>query len=213
MMVESADGAHALLGRSRGHRPGMLTCLSGFIDQAESIGGRSPFSYRLTLGLAKQSRSEIRFLCCSTKIIGDQICLLTAHGAPLMPSCRRSSSTRSCQSAVDIDSSAAVLPPTACSHAALGITSLAGTCKLSCCSMCHTSALVSLQQHPSSSAPGPPWSRRGGGAAGAGGGGPATWPCINFTSHDLRSKRVCMILQRRRCGGRCWRRRACESAP
>lgn len=42
MMVESADGTHALLGRSRGHRPGMLTCLSGFIDQAESIGERSP---------------------------------------------------------------------------------------------------------------------------------------------------------------------------
>ncbi len=40
MMVESADGTHALLGRSRGHRPGMLTCLSGFIDQAESIGER-----------------------------------------------------------------------------------------------------------------------------------------------------------------------------
>ena len=60
MMVESADGAHALLGRSRGHRPGMLTCLSGFIDQAESIGGRSPFFYRLTLGLAKQSRSETK---------------------------------------------------------------------------------------------------------------------------------------------------------
>lgn len=38
MMVESADGRHALLGRSRGHRPGMLTCLSGFIDQSESIG-------------------------------------------------------------------------------------------------------------------------------------------------------------------------------
>jgi hypothetical protein len=42
MMVESADGTHALLGRSRGHRPGMLTCLSGFIDQAESIGGLAP---------------------------------------------------------------------------------------------------------------------------------------------------------------------------
>ena len=38
MMVESADGTQALLGRSHGHRPGMLTCLSGFIDQSESIG-------------------------------------------------------------------------------------------------------------------------------------------------------------------------------
>lgn len=38
MMVESADGKRALLGRSRGHRPGMLTCLAGFVDQCESVG-------------------------------------------------------------------------------------------------------------------------------------------------------------------------------
>lgn len=38
MMVESADGQRALLGRSRGHRPGMLTCLAGFVDQCESVG-------------------------------------------------------------------------------------------------------------------------------------------------------------------------------
>ena len=45
MMVESPDGSHALLGRSRGHRPGMLTCLSGFVDQAESIGAPPLSSY------------------------------------------------------------------------------------------------------------------------------------------------------------------------
>ena len=38
MMVESGDGKRALLGRSRGHRPGMLTCLAGFVDQCESVG-------------------------------------------------------------------------------------------------------------------------------------------------------------------------------
>ena len=38
MMVESGDGKRALLGRSRGHLPGMLTCLAGFVDQCESVG-------------------------------------------------------------------------------------------------------------------------------------------------------------------------------
>ena len=33
MMVESVDGSHALLGRSKRMRPGMMTCLSGFIEQ------------------------------------------------------------------------------------------------------------------------------------------------------------------------------------
>ncbi len=36
MLVESPDGSAALLGRSKKMRPGMLTCLSGFIDQ---VGG------------------------------------------------------------------------------------------------------------------------------------------------------------------------------
>ena len=33
MLVESVDGSRALLGRSKRMRPGMLTCLSGFIEQ------------------------------------------------------------------------------------------------------------------------------------------------------------------------------------
>ena len=33
MLVESLDGSRALLGRSKRMRPGMLTCLSGFIEQ------------------------------------------------------------------------------------------------------------------------------------------------------------------------------------
>lgn len=36
MLVESPDGRSALLGRSRAMRAGMLTCLSGFVDQ---VGG------------------------------------------------------------------------------------------------------------------------------------------------------------------------------
>ena len=34
MLVESPDGQSALLGRSKAMRPGMLTALSGFVDQA-----------------------------------------------------------------------------------------------------------------------------------------------------------------------------------
>eukprot|EP00955_Chlamydomonas_euryale_P046263 353378-Chlamydomonas_euryale.AAC.1 len=37
MLVESPDGHRALLGRSKRNTPGMYTCLSGFIDQCESI--------------------------------------------------------------------------------------------------------------------------------------------------------------------------------
>ena len=38
MMVESADGKRALVGRSKAIRLGtMLTCLSGFIEQGEAI--------------------------------------------------------------------------------------------------------------------------------------------------------------------------------
>ncbi len=36
MMVESVDGSRALLGRSKRMRPGMMTCLSGFIEQVFS---------------------------------------------------------------------------------------------------------------------------------------------------------------------------------
>lgn len=35
--MESPDGQRALLGRSKKFAPGMYTCLSGFIDQCESI--------------------------------------------------------------------------------------------------------------------------------------------------------------------------------
>ncbi|KAL4437161.1 hypothetical protein ABPG75_004300, partial [Micractinium tetrahymenae] len=34
MLVESPDGSRALLARSKAMRPGMLTCLSGFCNQA-----------------------------------------------------------------------------------------------------------------------------------------------------------------------------------
>lgn len=37
MLVESPDGQQALLGRSKKLPPNVMTCLSGFIDQAESI--------------------------------------------------------------------------------------------------------------------------------------------------------------------------------
>ena len=38
VMVESVDGRRALLGRPKSlKRPGVLTCLSGFIEQGESI--------------------------------------------------------------------------------------------------------------------------------------------------------------------------------
>ena len=36
MLVESKDGSSALLGRPKKLRPGVLTCLSGFIEQ---VGG------------------------------------------------------------------------------------------------------------------------------------------------------------------------------
>lgn len=37
MLVVSADGQRALLGRAKNLRPGMYTCLSGFIEMGESI--------------------------------------------------------------------------------------------------------------------------------------------------------------------------------
>ena len=37
MLVESTDGNSALLGRPKKLRPGVLTCLSGFIEQGESV--------------------------------------------------------------------------------------------------------------------------------------------------------------------------------
>lgn len=37
MLVKSPDGRQALLGRSKNLRANMQTCLSGFVDQAESI--------------------------------------------------------------------------------------------------------------------------------------------------------------------------------
>lgn len=37
MLVESFDGTKVLLGRSKKMPPGMMTCLSGFVDQGESI--------------------------------------------------------------------------------------------------------------------------------------------------------------------------------
>lgn len=36
MLVESPDGQSAVLGRSKAMRPGMLTALSGFVDQARA---------------------------------------------------------------------------------------------------------------------------------------------------------------------------------
>ncbi len=37
MLVESPDGHRALLGRNKKFSTGMYTCLSGFIDQCESV--------------------------------------------------------------------------------------------------------------------------------------------------------------------------------
>ncbi|KXZ49974.1 hypothetical protein GPECTOR_18g130 [Gonium pectorale] len=37
MLVESPDGRRALLGRNKKYTPGMYTCLSGFVDQCESV--------------------------------------------------------------------------------------------------------------------------------------------------------------------------------
>lgn len=37
MLVESPDGSLALLGRGKRYTPNMYTCLSGFIDQCESV--------------------------------------------------------------------------------------------------------------------------------------------------------------------------------
>ncbi|GLC36159.1 hypothetical protein PLESTB_001374200 [Pleodorina starrii] len=37
MLVESPDGRRALLGRNKKFTPGMYTCLSGFVDQCESV--------------------------------------------------------------------------------------------------------------------------------------------------------------------------------
>jgi NAD+ diphosphatase len=37
MLIESPDGQKALLGRSKKLPPNILTCLAGFVDQAESV--------------------------------------------------------------------------------------------------------------------------------------------------------------------------------
>ncbi|GFH23573.1 nudix hydrolase domain-containing protein [Haematococcus lacustris] len=66
MLVESPDGQRALLGRSAKFTPGMYTCLSGFIDQCESIEeivGTQPWpigrygSSELMLGCVAKARS------------------------------------------------------------------------------------------------------------------------------------------------------------
>ena len=50
MLIESVDGEHALLGRPRSlkRRGGILTCLSGFIEQGESIEEAVRYSHTLT---------------------------------------------------------------------------------------------------------------------------------------------------------------------
>jgi len=62
MLVESPDGRRALLGRSRKFTPGMYTCLSGFIDQCESIEE----------AVRREVREEARVAVEEVQIVGSQ---------------------------------------------------------------------------------------------------------------------------------------------
>ncbi|GFH19745.1 nudix hydrolase domain-containing protein [Haematococcus lacustris] len=62
MLVESPDGQRALLGRSAKFTPGMYTCLSGFIDQCESIEE----------AVRREVREEARVAVSEVQIVGTQ---------------------------------------------------------------------------------------------------------------------------------------------
>mmetsp|Transcript_15187 Transcript_15187/g.44738 ORF Transcript_15187/g.44738 Transcript_15187/m.44738 type:complete len:192 (-) Transcript_15187:1123-1698(-) len=62
MLVESPDGHRALLGRSKRNTPGMYTCLSGFIDQCESIEE----------AVRREVREEARVMVDQVHVLGTQ---------------------------------------------------------------------------------------------------------------------------------------------
>ncbi len=66
MLVESPDGNRALLGRSAKSTPGMYTCLSGFIDQCESIeeAVRREVMEEARVQVGGKARYHSGFWCC-----------------------------------------------------------------------------------------------------------------------------------------------------
>ncbi|KAL4859665.1 Peroxisomal NADH pyrophosphatase NUDT12 [Chlorella vulgaris] len=62
MLVESPDGGSALLGRSKKMRGGMLTCLSGFVDQGEGIEE----------AVRRETREEAGIEVAAVDIVGSQ---------------------------------------------------------------------------------------------------------------------------------------------
>ncbi|PRW58426.1 Nudix hydrolase chloroplastic [Chlorella sorokiniana] len=62
MLVESPDGRSALLGRSKAMRPGMLTALSGFVDQGEAIEE----------AVRRETREEAGVQLAAVDIVGSQ---------------------------------------------------------------------------------------------------------------------------------------------
>ena len=77
MLVESVDGEHALLGRPRSlrRRGPVLTCLSGFIEQGESIEEAVSRS-----SLARPGNAR-----CTTMQPPSQLQLNSGHPAPAPP--------------------------------------------------------------------------------------------------------------------------------
>ncbi|GFR52546.1 hypothetical protein Agub_g15121 [Astrephomene gubernaculifera] len=62
MLVESPDGRRALLGRNKKFTPGMYTCLSGFVDQCESVEE----------AVRREVFEESRVLVASVAVVGSQ---------------------------------------------------------------------------------------------------------------------------------------------
>ncbi|PNW78451.1 hypothetical protein CHLRE_09g396900v5 [Chlamydomonas reinhardtii] len=62
MLVESPDGRRALLGRNRKFTPGMYTCLSGFVDQCESVEE----------AVRREVFEESRVLVAGVAVVGSQ---------------------------------------------------------------------------------------------------------------------------------------------
>ncbi|EFJ43697.1 hypothetical protein VOLCADRAFT_118984 [Volvox carteri f. nagariensis] len=62
MLVESPDGRRALLGRNKKFTPGMYTCLSGFVDQCESVEE----------AVRREVFEESRVLVAQVTVVGSQ---------------------------------------------------------------------------------------------------------------------------------------------
>ncbi|GIL76818.1 hypothetical protein Vretimale_8708 [Volvox reticuliferus] len=62
MLVESPDGRRALLGRNKKFTPGMYTCLSGFVDQCESVEE----------AVRREVFEESRVLVAQVAVVGSQ---------------------------------------------------------------------------------------------------------------------------------------------